>query len=475
MTLVDHPTLDVTPGRYLDDDELDRNETPDCGSASRSSGSDSVDSSCACDKPILLSATTDSLRDDYDHCLQGIRLLTRVLQTPPTDRPRQEEIHNQLVEQARVCPDLWPLQNAIFQLQHALKLAQNEAATALEDAAAATQSAETLQTSCQAALSRVKALESGHERLMARNERLAVQKRVLKCAYQDLAARHYETQSQQVQAYVVTALSAHEQCLNKSTGNRSRTTTETSTASCYDGDDGLSSKCDEPTAPLESPGRSVEQPRTPGKDSARPVGFGAAGALGFGKTFNLKKKEVPLVKKEEQIVAKPTARTEPYEPIRFQHFTLPSQTSHDGGRVTDAASTTTIGDQMKHFFQMPHHDGERQTKRSHDTPLIESHALLTAVETPELRPLQNVSFGPEDSVDSGLESPLLLAEDSAGGECESMDSPPSNRSRASSWNVEACDPALLRSLSIPVHALDDCHPHLTMARKVLHIRPRKYI
>jgi hypothetical protein len=475
MTLVDHSTLEVTLGRYLDAVEPDQNVAPDCGSAS--SGSESVDSSGACDKPILLSSATDSLRDDYDHCLQGIRLLTRVLQTPPTDRSVQEEIHKQLVQQARVCPDLWPLQNAIFQLQHSLTLAQNEAATALEDATAATQSAQTWQSSCQAALSRVKALESDHERLVARTERLAVQKRVLKCAYQDLAARHYETQSQQVQAYVVTALSAHEQCLNKGGDNRSRTTTETTTASCYDGEDGLSNKGDEPAAPLESPGCSVEQSRTPGKDSARPVGFGAAGALGFGKTFNLKKKEMPLVKKEEQFVAKSTARTAPYEPIRFQHFSQPTQTSHDGGRNPGAASTstTTIGDQMKHFFQMPHHDGEQQAKRSHHSPLIESNVLLAVVETPELRPLQNVSFGPEDSVDSGLESPLLLPEGSAGGDCESMDSTPSNRSRAASWNIEACDPALLRSLSIPVHAFDDCHPHPTMARKVLHIRPRKYI
>lgn len=347
-------------------------------------------------------------------------------------------------------PDLLALQNVVLQLQHALTLSQQEAATALDDAAAAVRAADRWSKSCDAAVTRVGALEAENAALIARNERLSAERRVLKSAYKDLVAQQFAVQTQQVECYVKSALATHEQYLlknNSSNSNRSRTTTETTAPIDFE-DVGSSSCCQ---AELTStPGTVLAEEETAGQITPvkelhlRNVGFGASGALGFGKTFKLKEK-----KKEEP---KPVG---PYAPVRFE--LLPSSRSYD-----DEHDDYSMGHKVKnYFFQSPDY---AITKRH--SPLISVESLQETTMPPQMMP-KDVTFGQDDSVDSCLPSPLLHYPDDS----------PSGRS----WNVElhACDPAILRSLSIPiVHetvvAAQQQQPQSSSSRKMVELRARTY-
>lgn len=404
------------------------------------------------------------------------------------------------------CHDLLALHNAVSQCRHAWTLSQLEAASALEDAAAARQAVMAWRRQAHAANDRLTQLEISHNEILSQRDRLLAEKRVLKTAYKELTHHQFSHQTQQVEQYVVNSLTVHEQSLQK---NRSRTTTETTFASCSGGGDsdivessnnehkkendsnnlnncireqmpsigGISSgnftadelsvltttpKSNEPAVSKKPTDEDVIIPLIQPQPARSVGGFGACGAIGFGKTFNLKDKNkqdvvtVPVVSKAPSTSGK---TVEPYAPVQLQPAVAPSGRSDDDGHATAG-----VGSKMKNYLlnnlQLGDGDGsESRSKRP--APLITLDDSLPC----------NVSFDPDDSEGSCLPSPLLFH-----GNGDTVSPSGSSNEQYLSWDNEglsSCDPIVFRSLSIPVVHEGRMQPHSTS--KILEIRARKFV
>lgn len=234
----------------------------------------------------------------------------------------------------------------------------------------------------------------------------------------------------------------------------------------------------------EEPAVVVEAQITPVKNPHRHLGFGAVGAMGLGKTFHLHKKkeqqrkdgvaavaEGPQQKATPAKVAVPAEG--PYVPVRLELLEAGShRTSGDkAGEYCCVTPATEAPKQPRRqhanfFFSTPRPD--RTAVALPPRPLIsladddslprpacsaagaESHRPLSATPTPHLPRDVTFALRPSRHHDSHSHSSPLRDF----GESPLRNAAVSSSSSSSSlWNddlLSACDPAMLRSLSIPI-------------------------
>jgi hypothetical protein len=374
-----------------------------------------------------------------------IRLLNRQLRQPASVEAdpicKSNPLRDDFMQSCHGYPDLIALQNTILQLQHGIYLAQQETSTALEDSAAAVHASTCWKREYMHMKQTVAALQKENERLYQDNEKLATDKRILKAAYKNLRAQQHALQTQQVESYVISALSSHEQCLQGSSKNRSRTTTidtegtSTDYECCQFGaaslteDDALSrtgstTSCVTPTEPPVMGGPSQEEEKI--RESYPAFrGFGGAWVGGL-KKFKFPKKPtdptelVSAVQSADSTTDRSwTPTMEPYAPVRLDCCT-----------PTDRSEKSSLIDVLL-----------LEEECSSDLEVV------TPVAVGDARVWEAVD---PSSVDAcSLSLPML------------PDPPPSRMRERTGPQIQCiqkkytCDPLMLRSLSIPVVPLNE--------------------
>jgi hypothetical protein len=373
-----------------------------------------------------------------------IRLLNRQLRQPSSVEmdpiSRSDPLRDEYMQSCHGYPDLIALQNAILQLQHGIYLAQQETTTALEDSTAAVHASSCWKREYMHMKQTVDALQKENERLYQDNEKLATDKRILKAAYKNLCAQQHALQTQQVESYVISALSSHEQFLMGCSKNRSRTTTidtevtSTDYECCQCGsasmaeDDafspaGSTTSC---VTPMEHPvtGGSTHEEEKIREPHSAFRGFGGAWADGL-KKFKFPQKST-CDKVESTSAAPPDSSTdrsltptttEPYAPVRLDCF-------------TPIAS-------------------------SEKPALIDTHVLLLEEECSDLEVTTPVAVEESRHWEEvnhltdpfSLSMPMLPGPPSTTSE---LDSPVVETGPKVQYIQYTCDPWVLRSLSIPV-------------------------